>query len=741
MSRVFTSVFVILAAFSAAVRADTQWIGPANGLWGDPGNWTDGVPASASQATINLDHSISAMTPIDLGGVVRPVGTLTLVSPYARLTNGSLLADAVTTFYSVDPFGPTLSIGVPITSTSPKLILAGVSGGNLHIDAPVTGNGFAVEAKYTTFSAANTYSGDTIVTSGFTSPGSVVFKDQGSALQSVSFQLAGRQLYLDNSSVNLSDRLNDAAPIHFVNGGVLRINGNATAATSERVGLLDLGISGSVWLSNRGQPVTLRASAIQHDQRGFAHASFTPAAGDRILLDTPPAMVGGGVGAPATGRGIIPWLLDLNDMPFTYDAGDPGQPQNAPGLRPLNPATEFASSIPAPSAFPANVQISVSQTVTGEAIVNFMAISGATLTLNHSNVSVNSNTAVFSSATVSGIGTLQFSGNATLFGGGVHLDVPIKAHSLTLTGNDAWYLSQPNDLPGGINLSYRAIVTHPLALGSGRVHLDEGMRLELNFPDATLTNDFAFGDTYATPPAFPGYDYLTTTMRSSANSTITFKGNWSGDLATIGFGGGLFRLDGNGAFDSLHIIGSGAFELNGTIGPARTTPEFISLQGNLAGNGTFIGIVSGGIVAPGPIGKPGRLTVHQMFESELDVDLTGPTAGLDYDQLVITGDLGTRDPGGLGTRNRLYVNLALNFVPTVGESFLIVDNQLAGSPAVTFSNLPEGSFLIASNIIFQVSYVAGDGNDVSLTVVPEPSVILLGTPLLMALGQRRRRLG
>ena len=53
-----------------------------------------------------------------------------------------------------------------------------------------------------------------------------------------------------------------------------------------------------------------------------------------------------------------------------------------------------------------------------------------------------------------------------------------------------------------------------------------------------------------------------------------------------------------------------------------------------------------------------------------------------------------------------------------GKSATVISNTAATSISGTFANLPDGStFAIGSNT-FQASYEGGDGNDLTLTVVP-----------------------
>jgi hypothetical protein len=64
-----------------------------------------------------------------------------------------------------------------------------------------------------------------------------------------------------------------------------------------------------------------------------------------------------------------------------------------------------------------------------------------------------------------------------------------------------------------------------------------------------------------------------------------------------------------------------------------------------------------------------------------------------------------------------FVDIGNGTLP-IGTVFPVIDNTAATSIAGTFSNLPEGSVFIANGNTYQVSYQGGDGNDLTLTVVP-----------------------
>ena len=53
-----------------------------------------------------------------------------------------------------------------------------------------------------------------------------------------------------------------------------------------------------------------------------------------------------------------------------------------------------------------------------------------------------------------------------------------------------------------------------------------------------------------------------------------------------------------------------------------------------------------------------------------------------------------------------------------GLSFTAIKNTSASPIAGTFSNLPDGAILTVNGNKFQANYEGGDGNDLTLTVVP-----------------------
>jgi len=193
-----------------------------------------------------------------------------------------------------------------------------------------------------------------------------------------------------------------------------------------------------------------------------------------------------------------------------------------------------------------------------------------------------------------------------------------------------------------------------------------------------------------------------------------------------------------GGGDTLPV--SAGAEFTGSItlqsdAKIRTTNQTIVVKGTLVSNGHdlvletgsksrlkgtgtvgTVALENGGTVAPGL--SPGILNtgnLSMVAGSTYDFEVGGLTAGTQYDQIKVTGSVNL----GSGTLNTILYN---GFVPAVGQSYTIIDNDGTDAVVGTFAGLPEGTTVTVDGHHFKVSYVGGDGNDVTLTVVSVPSV-------------------
>jgi len=163
----------------------------------------------------------------------------------------------------------------------------------------------------------------------------------------------------------------------------------------------------------------------------------------------------------------------------------------------------------------------------------------------------------------------------------------------------------------------------------------------------------------------------------------------------------------------------GVFLVTGSTSAAST----IQVNGGatLGGTGTVggpVNVADGGTVAPGL--SPGILhtgSVHFVGGSTFAVEIGGSTPGNTsnhHDQLNVTGTV-TIDTAGEGVS--LSTLSFDGFVPTVGQEFVLIDNDGSDPIAGAFAGGTTIPNFLGNGLIALINYAGGDGNDVVLTVV------------------------
>ena len=223
------------------------------------------------------------------------------------------------------------------------------------------------------------------------------------------------------------------------------------------------------------------------------------------------------------------------------------------------------------------------------------------------------------------------------------------------------------------------------------------------------------------------------TVGSNDMSTI-----FSGVIGDSGFGGGLTKigagtltLSGANTYTGATTVNAGTLLVDGSI----TSNVTVNNGGTLGGAGTVQSILvnSGATLAPGTspgiLFATGNLTLT--LGSTYLVELNGTAVGTAYDQTEVVGTV---------TLGNATLSLSLGFAPTLGTQFMIISNALSDAVVGQFNGLPEGTTVTSDGTTFMISYVGGNGNDVVLTVVPEPftsALVATGAGLLFAFRRRR----
>ena len=188
-------------------------------------------------------------------------------------------------------------------------------------------------------------------------------------------------------------------------------------------------------------------------------------------------------------------------------------------------------------------------------------------------------------------------------------------------------------------------------------------------------------------------------------------------------GTGKLVLSHPNTYTGATIVKRGKLMVNNTGGSGTGSGPVHVHGGWLGGKGIIAGAVtvgtgsgSGAVLSPGYQHGPnklGALTIQSTltfnsdatYEAELNSSIT--TA----DQVIANGV--TINSGAQFS----FADLESGTL-TPGTVFTVINNTAATPIAGTFSNLPDGSIFTSNGNTYQVSYQGGDGNDLTLTVVP-----------------------
>jgi autotransporter-associated beta strand protein len=185
-----------------------------------------------------------------------------------------------------------------------------------------------------------------------------------------------------------------------------------------------------------------------------------------------------------------------------------------------------------------------------------------------------------------------------------------------------------------------------------------------------------------------------------------YSGAISGDGGLSKHGAGTLTLTG---VAGTTTIMDGTLVVDGVIGGAGADTVTVADTATLAGSGTInasVVVEPGGTIAPGS-GTASLATGDLTLSagSTYLVQVNGPAAGTDYDQLDVAG---TADLGGA------TLSLTLDITPEPDDRFVIVKNDGTDAVAGTLNGLAEGALLTVGPVNFNITYAGGDGNDVEL---------------------------
>lgn len=259
-----------------------------------------------------------------------------------------------------------------------------------------------------------------------------------------------------------------------------------------------------------------------------------------------------------------------------------------------------------------------------------------------------------------------------------------------------------HDAPGGL------IVFYDGATGNqARVELFGNGTLDLTDVDVTV------GSLEGSGIVLPGIHTLTV---GTNGLNTSFDGLIEDNGSLIKVGSGTLTLTGANTYTGGTTVSEGFLRIDNKAGSATGSGPVQVTGGTLGGGGTTSGDTTVGGGAGGSI-APGSGATTLSVEGALNFEADGSyvwrvkTRANKADQVVAKGV--TISDGALF--NTIAINNAQ--IPP-GTTFTAIANTAATPINGTFANLVDnGTFVLGDNT-FQVSYEGGDGNDLTLTVVP-----------------------
>jgi autotransporter-associated beta strand protein len=217
------------------------------------------------------------------------------------------------------------------------------------------------------------------------------------------------------------------------------------------------------------------------------------------------------------------------------------------------------------------------------------------------------------------------------------------------------------------------------------------------------------------------FSELTISRRAATHSIRPFPGVIQDGGSLTKVGRGTLILTNANTYAGGTTIENGTLVVNNHSGSATGTGAVQVNAGVLGGRGTIAGAVTVGtgsgrraMLDPG---KPGSDPGHFLsilgaliLNSDGAYNVRLKTRNQTVDQVMANGI----------TINGAQFHFTVHgqHVLSPGTVFTVLENTAATPIAGAFSNLPDGSMFTVGPNTFQASYEGGDGNDLTLTVVP-----------------------
>jgi autotransporter-associated beta strand protein len=207
----------------------------------------------------------------------------------------------------------------------------------------------------------------------------------------------------------------------------------------------------------------------------------------------------------------------------------------------------------------------------------------------------------------------------------------------------------------------------------------------------------------------------------SNNLSTTFSGTIQNIGSISKIGTGTLTLSGVNTYSGGTTITSGILLVSNVSGSGTGTGAVTVNAGTLGGSGIIAGAVtvgtntgvqaflapSKGVRTPATLTIQGALTLNDDSTYLYKLDTETATA----DEVIANGVV-------IDSGAKFSLRPSGNNALTTGQVFTVINNSAATPIAGTFHNLADGAIVTVNGNNFQADYQGGDGNDLTLTVVP-----------------------
>ena len=205
------------------------------------------------------------------------------------------------------------------------------------------------------------------------------------------------------------------------------------------------------------------------------------------------------------------------------------------------------------------------------------------------------------------------------------------------------------------------------------------------------------------------------------NLSTSFSGLIQESGGVMKVGSGMLTLTGANSYTGATTVTAGTLRVDNQSGSATGTGVVKVNAGTLSGQGIIAGLVTigtgsgtGAVLAPSAgSNRLAILTLQRAvtFKADGIYNCKLNTRNPSTDQVIANG---VSIQGGAQFSFQQLGNIRLSS----GTVFTVISNTLPVPITGTFANMADGSTFEVGNNTFQVSYEGGDGNDLTLTVVP-----------------------